>query len=651
MEYRREIDGLRALAVISVIFFHTGLGVFSGGFVGVDVFFVISGYLITTIILSELETGKFSIVSFYERRARRILPALFLVMAVCIPFAWLWLWPSDMKEFSQSLVAVPVFASNILFWHESGYFDTAAELKPLLHTWSLGVEEQFYVLFPLFLMLTWRFGRKWIVALLVIVSAISLAAAQWESVNEPAAAFFLLPTRGWELAIGSFMAFYFAEKERKELPLAANELLSLTGLALIVYSIFSYSETTPFPGFYTLVPAAGTALIILFAWQKTYVGRLLGSKPFVGVGLISYSAYLWHQPLFVFTRHINLEKPTAIVLILLSLVALVLAYLSWRFVEQPFRKKGVIGRNNVIAFVAFSSTLFIGMGVAGHIKEGFVGRVNPEILKIADPIKGYSAICGWKLGYSGENCVIGDSNSEPSIALIGDSHSRRITKSLHEAIAGSGRSLIVFSQDWCPPLLDLATDTPVKRPVCRELVKRNYATILKNKKIDTVILFAEWANYTKGMRWGDKQPSFYTDSSSKEKSLNENVAAFSRALERTRSALSAAAKKVIIVKSVPEYETKIPATLAKLFFQGKNELPMALRIDKARYFSRNSEENIFETSRIYKWATVVDPFIELCGAGYCKYSEGDSSFYTDGNHLSYEGSLPITKAILKHIAE
>ena len=193
MQYRREIDGLRAIAVLPVILFHAGFETFGGGFVGVDVFFVISGYLITTIILGELEQGKFSIVNFYERRARRILPALFLVMLVCIPFAWLWLLPSDMKDFAQSLVAVSVFASNILFWRESGYFDTAAELKPLLHTWSLAVEEQFYVLFPLLLMLFWKLGKRWILVTLGLAFIASLALAQWAAYAKPAAAFYLLP--------------------------------------------------------------------------------------------------------------------------------------------------------------------------------------------------------------------------------------------------------------------------------------------------------------------------------------------------------------------------------------------------------------------------------------------------------------------------
>jgi peptidoglycan/LPS O-acetylase OafA/YrhL len=292
MNYRREIDGLRALAVIPVILFHAGFEAFRGGFVGVDVFFVISGYLITTIIVSELEQGRFSIVNFYERRARRILPALFLVMLVCIPFAWLWLWPSDMKDFAGSVVAVSLFISNILFWLKSSYFDTAAELKPLLHTWSLAVEEQYYLFFPLFLILTWRLNKRWILMLLTVGGVASLAIAQWASTAKPAAAFYLLPTRGWELLIGAFAAFYLSKPNRKEFTRGVAEICGWIGLALIVASIGTYSKTTPFPGFYALAPTFGAVLIILFASEKTQIGKLMGNRAFVGIGLISYSAYL-----------------------------------------------------------------------------------------------------------------------------------------------------------------------------------------------------------------------------------------------------------------------------------------------------------------------------------------------------------------------
>ena len=260
MKYRAEIDGLRALAVLPVILFHAGFEWFSGGFVGVDVFFVISGYLITTIIISEMAEGKFSIINFYERRARRILPALFFVMAACLPFAWLWLTPSDLKDFGQSLVAVSTFSSNILFWLESGYFASAAEFKPLLHTWSLAVEEQYYILFPIFIMLTWRLGIKWLLILLSIIFFISLGAAQWGAYNRPSASFYLLPMRGWELLVGVFAAFYLNYNKHLESQ-TLNQILSLIGFGMIAYSIIAFDETTPFPSLYALIPTIGTSLL------------------------------------------------------------------------------------------------------------------------------------------------------------------------------------------------------------------------------------------------------------------------------------------------------------------------------------------------------------------------------------------------------
>jgi len=213
MKYRKEIDGLRTLAVLPVILFHAGCTTFSGGFVGVDIFFVISGYLITTIIVDEMEQGSFSLLNFYERRARRILPALFFVMLCTLPFAWFWMLPQDLKSFSQSLVALPLFASNVLFFLTSGYFDTANELKPLHHTWSLAVEEQYYVLFPLFLMLAWKLGKKWIILLLLLVAVVSVLAAQWGSTTHPSFTFYLLPTRGFEILIGALISLHINHKQ------------------------------------------------------------------------------------------------------------------------------------------------------------------------------------------------------------------------------------------------------------------------------------------------------------------------------------------------------------------------------------------------------------------------------------------------------
>jgi peptidoglycan/LPS O-acetylase OafA/YrhL len=367
MQYRPEIDGLRAVAVIPVIFFHAGFNFFSGGFVGVDVFFVISGYLITTIILSELEEDRFSIINFWERRARRILPALFVVLLACLPFAWFWLLPSDMKSFSQSLASIAVFSSNFFFLDTSGYFDTAAELKPLLHTWSLSVEEQCYLIFPVFLILVWRLGKRWTLTLLAIFALVSLALAQWLSTVAPSDAFYLLPTRSWELLIGTFIAFYFSNKNRVHLSKSAGEVGGLAGLALLTYAVFAFDKGTPFPSLYALVPTLGTGLVILCTTQQTAVGKVLSNKVFVGIGLISYSAYLRHQPLFAFARLRNLDDASELLLAALAFASIGLAYFSWKDVEQPFRNKHKFDRKHMFLYGAIGSTLFVSIGLTGHL--------------------------------------------------------------------------------------------------------------------------------------------------------------------------------------------------------------------------------------------------------------------------------------------
>ena len=375
MKYRAEIDGLRAIAVVPIILFHAGFEYFSGGFVGVDVFFVISGYLITTIILSEKEQGTFSLVNFYERRFRRILPALFMVMLVSLIFSLLWLMPSYMEDFSQSLMAVSTFSSNILFWHESGYWEISNELKPLLHTWSLAVEEQYYVLYPLFLMQIWHFRKDWILGSFIVIAAISLATAQWGAYNKPIPTFYLLPTRGWELAIGAGIAYYFLYRKQTVRTLlshkSVNEVLGLLGLLMISYAVYVFDKGTPFPSLYALVPTVGTGLIILFSSSQTMVGRLLSIKPLVAVGLISYGTYLWHWPLIVFARHLSITEPSELTFAILALLTFPLAYLSWRYIEKPFRTKSIFSRKAIFTLSFIGSVLFITVGLAGHFSNGF----------------------------------------------------------------------------------------------------------------------------------------------------------------------------------------------------------------------------------------------------------------------------------------
>jgi peptidoglycan/LPS O-acetylase OafA/YrhL len=372
MKYRPEIDGLRALAVIPVILFHVGYTAFSGGYVGVDIFFVISGYLITSIIIGDLEKGQFSIARFYERRARRILPALFVVLVVTSVMAWFVLAQRDFLEYGRSVAAVSAFASNILFISESNYFATAAELKPLLHTWSLAVEEQFYIFFPLLLMVLWRFGWRVVLVVVLIVFAISFGLAYLGVRKMPTAAFFMLPTRAWELMIGSLCAFWL----HRARPLADGrlaDLLGLVGIAMIVVSVALYTPQTPFPSTYALLPCGGAALIILFAHPTGWAGRLLSHRVPLGIGLISYSAYLWHQPLIVFWRYTTFEMSETDRVVILGL-SMGLAYLSWRFIEAPFRDGRFLSRARIfrLSGAALAGLFVFGIGVS--LADGVPGR-------------------------------------------------------------------------------------------------------------------------------------------------------------------------------------------------------------------------------------------------------------------------------------
>ena len=435
MKYRREIDGLRALALIPVILFHAGLQTFSGGFVGVDVFFVISGYLITTIILTEKDAGKFTLLNFYERRARRILPALFLMTFTCIPFGWYFLAPGDLKDLSESILSVNLFASNILFWRTSGYFDTAAELKPLLHTWSLAVEEQFYLLFPCFILLVWNQGKRCVVIILIIVFCASLTAAQWGSMHKPVAAFFLLPTRGFEILIGTFAAYhlYLNKKSRNVQIYLINEAFGLIGLFLILIAVFVFDKRTPTPSLFTLVPTVGTLFIILFANYKTLVGRILGSSTFVGVGLISYSAYLWHQPLLAFLRVNSGSDLNAILILPIFVTTLGIGFLSWRYIEIPFRKKNIISRKTFSYYIILCSTFLLIFGIFGSYTTGFVFRYKEDDRYLAS------------INFSENGKYVGKRFNEilmknfdaaddrRKILVVGDSFAQDLINSLYEA--------------------------------------------------------------------------------------------------------------------------------------------------------------------------------------------------------------------------
>lgn len=378
MQYRPEIDGLRALAVIPVVLFHAGIAGFSGGFVGVDIFFVISGYLITSIILNEQQKDTFTLAGFYERRARRILPALMLVVLISAIAAWYLLLPTELVEFGESLVSVGVFASNILFWTQSDYFAATSEFIPLLHTWSLAVEEQFYLIFPVFMIFTLAWTKSKRIAVLVAVAVLSLIFCEWAWRNAPEANFFLAPSRVWELMAGVFCAFYLHQS--REPQKIINQLGSIAGLLMLIYSIVFFDKSIPFPSLYALIPVLGTVLIILFTDKNTLVGKLLSIPFIVGVGLISYSAYLWHQPLFVFSRLNSMDELSVTTLLGLSVLAFIMAYISWRWVEKPFRNRNWLSQRQVLWMAGLCSLILISLGLifvfGGGFDERFVTLEN-----------------------------------------------------------------------------------------------------------------------------------------------------------------------------------------------------------------------------------------------------------------------------------
>lgn len=499
MNYRPEIDGLRAIAVLPVLFFHAGFELFAGGFVGVDIFFVISGYLITSIILKEKLANTFTIANFYERRARRILPALFFIMICCVPAAFILMTPSELKDFGLSLSATSLFGSNILFWQDSGYFAGPNELKPLLHTWSLAVEEQYYLFFPIFLMLIWRFGLKWIAGILMLLAVVSLLISHWAAFNAPVANFYLLPTRGWELLLGVFAAFYILYKDysfKFASPLV-SEIAGVIGIFLIIFSIFSFDESTPFPSFWALIPTFGTVLIILFSTPKTLVGRFLSIKFIVATGLISYSLYLWHQPIFAFSRMYSSDHLSPLTLIFLIALSFFLAYVSWRYVEKIFREKNKISRRSIFISSILGSILFIVIGALIYTqttffvnKEIYARYVHLEQLKQERKNNIQSGICHFngagKYTYIDEfienwNCLNNDEAELSSLQLgiFGDSHSSDIAMSLRL----NGFDFIQIGGANCELLSE-----EINQPLYCKSIHKKFKLATEERQIQNVIL-------------------------------------------------------------------------------------------------------------------------------------------------------------------
>ena len=427
LTYRPEIDGLRAIAVGAVILYHAQITIlghqpFKGGFIGVDIFFVISGYLITSIILKELvTTNSFSFKHFYERRIRRILPALLFVMLVSLPFAWMYLVPSSFVDFSKSILYSLGFSSNFYF-HYSGqqYGAESGLLKPFLHTWSLSVEEQFYILFPIILLITFKFFRNYLIHILILGFVISLGLAEWTSRNYPSASFYFLHTRMWELLAGSILAYFEIKRGFRSKNKILNLILPFIGLFLIILNIVFFKLYFSHPSLHTLPSILGVCLIIWFSNLNGIVTRFLSTKIFVGVGVISYSLYLWHYPIFAFARITDFTQGSSLNKLLLGIIIVILSTLSYYFVELPTRNK-----NNkfkvVLNLILISISILVIVNINIIQKDGYKDRFF--ITKNYELDKGKYLLEDktFEINYNYD-----DYNYRKNVLIVGNSHAEDI---------------------------------------------------------------------------------------------------------------------------------------------------------------------------------------------------------------------------------
>ena len=531
MKYRKDIDGLRAVAVLPVLIFHAKLGFFHGGFLGVDVFFVISGFLITSILIEEISQKTFSFANFYERRVRRLLPALIFMTAATSVLAYQLMITVDLKGYGNSLVAMSLFSSNIFFWLDSGYFDRVADLKPMLHTWSLAVEEQYYFFFPLVLLIVLRWVPKLLTLTVLTILVISLGLASWASVNAPDANFYLLPTRAWELMFGSLASILIFNNVQILERLSTANAFKNGALIVLFICLIWFDESIPHPSMLTLIPVLATLVLIVIPAPDSLAHKLLTLRPMVFTGLISYSLYLWHQPLLVFNRYMS-AKSDASVRIAILLAAFALAFVSWRYIEKPFRHRNVTTRKQVYSFCAVSFAAIIGFGLyAGQ--DGLPSRYTKEQQALLSYLQ-YNAPAGQPKDNA--HCFLGEDETHKalsascfdsgSVLLWGDSHANALAKGLRYKL---GEKLNETTSSACLPLID--THFPHRKHcqttndfVIEHIQQANY---------DTIVLHGNWISHP------DKID----------------------ALSETLAALQTVNARIIVVGGVPHYLPDLPSFL------------------------------------------------------------------------------------------
>lgn len=648
-KYRPEIDGLRAIAIVSVVLFHAG-AVLHGGFLGVDVFFVISGYLITQLIVNELDRGQFHFYNFWLRRARRILPALIIVTIFCLALGWFFLLPNDFRNLGRSAIALSAFSSNIYFWLKSGYFAPPAQTQPLLHTWSLSVEEQFYILFPALVYLLTRYAfrlRAWLIFLLMILSLILLI---YKMKSDTIAAFFLLPTRAWELFLGSVVALHFANK--KTYSMACSELLSVLGIMLIGCAVFFYNPNSIFPAWGPIAACLGTTIIIISNQNKRFfIGRVLSSPPLVGVGLISYSLYLWHWPFLVFAQYITANKLGFLQRMVIVAASFFMAWVSYRWIETPFRRKQLLVEPK--KFITLTLALICILTATSFLinrENGVPDRLDPRTY-IAYKAARYQlmqrSMC--KRLFVSKRLHICDSNApmsqKPDFVLWGDSHAdmlkpviKKLAKQYH----------VKFWSYKCIPLLDVydvARSDSLRHSQCTTM---NHALIqvIRQRHIKNVIFSSFWEQFVEGrevpLDGAGQRDTFYADANIKSTSAPQARAVFKKHFIDTIHALeNAGVTHIWIVKDVPFFEEWPSNQLLKMLKYGGNTNQIGRPLPQIS--KREAFVNTVFNEVQSKTVRLIDPDFILCDKShFCHGVKDKQSLYFDFNHLSYYGALQLS---------
>jgi peptidoglycan/LPS O-acetylase OafA/YrhL len=626
-DYRADIDGLRGIAVAAVVAYHLGLPFASGGFVGVDVFFVLSGFLITRIIADELRAGTFSIARFYERRIRRIVPALVFVCALTTAAAVAFLLPDELQRYASSLLAATFSISNIWFLVHSGYFDAKSGTQPLLHTWSLGIEEQFYIVFPLLLIAIYRWWPRALAKVVWLGFAASLAASIVFLPGHPLETFFLLHSRAWELLAGSIVALGLVPRPASRLQ---SEAAAAAGVVAIVVSIFAYTSKTPFPGVAALLPCIGTAAAIWAGEGRREHGtpttaRLLSIRPLVLLGLISYSLYLWHWPLIVFTKLATSDRLDGVQQLALVVAAISLASATWYFVEQPFRRRrsdnlsrrsifegGALGLGALAAVAAILVTL-----------DGMPQRFPAAVLQIAaaqadaSPLRDKCHFHGQGNGSYDDTCIIGD-DIAPSVIVYGDSHGAEFSAALGEFAKSRHASVRQITASGCPPAEGFTF------PADKGCERYNSAIIDRLKMISpaTIVL----ATYS--LAWHREYPEQFWPS-----------------FERTIATLRAAGHRVIVIGPVPDMPEAagIPAAVARWTAKGRDPDKFSFKFGAEEVNGVEARLNDIATAQ---GAIFVPVSSELCSGKRCKPYEDGAVLYFDNNHLSMSGAQLIASRLL-----